>query len=381
MKRKVQFGAPFIGEEERRELLDCIDSGWLGTGPRVARFEEAFRKYVGAPAAVAVASGSAALHLSLLALDLPAGSEVITTSMTFCATANAIVHAGLVPVFADCDPVTMNIDPRDVERKLTGRTRALLPVHLGGRPCDMVALRAIAQRHHLRIVEDCAHAIEARIGAKPCGSFGDFGCYSFHVTKNLTTVEGGMILCPDPSAVPRLRALSRHGVSEDAWARQSAEEFHHYEVVEAGFKYNLTDLAASFGLHQLARLHEMYARRRALWTFYKAELSPLPLQLPAEPAADQVHALHLFSCLIDDQRTPLKRDDVVQRLAEAGIGTGIHYRPVHEHAYYRRKFPAAPGSLPVAESIGRRTFSLPFSGAVSDADAAEVVSALRRVFA
>lgn len=379
MKRKVVFGAPLIGEEERRELLECLDSGWLGSGPRVARFEQEFQRYVGAPSVLAVSSGSAALHLALLALELPAGSEVITTPLTFCATANAIVHAGLVPVFADVNPSTMNLDPEDVERRITSRTRALLPVHLGGRPCDMVALSELAARRGLRIVEDCAHAIEARLGEQRCGTFGDFGCYSFYVTKNVTTVEGGMLVCRDPSVAPRLRALAHHGLNRDAWQRHSEGAPAPYDVIAAGFKYNLTDLAASIGLHQLARIDQTFERRRVLWDFYQRELAQLPLVLPSE-AAGEVHARHLFSCLIDDQRTGISRDDLVRRLSAEGIGTGVHYPPVHLLSYYRQRFGFREGSCPIAESIGRRTFSIPFSAAVSGDDAAEVVAALRRVF-
>jgi dTDP-4-amino-4,6-dideoxygalactose transaminase len=359
--------------------MACIDSGWLGTGPRVQRLERDFARYVGAPA-VAVSSGTAALHLSLAELRLPAGAEVITSAMTFVATANAIVHAGLKPVFADCELGSMNLDPADVERKMTARTAAILPVHFGGRACDMDALTGIAQRRGLRLVEDCAHSIETTVGGRHTGTFGDYGCFSFYVTKNMTTVEGGMVVCRDQAAANRIKVAALHGMSKDAWHRFSDNGYVHYDVEAPGFKYNLTDLAASFGIHQLARLEPMWKRREQLWTYYQRELRDLPLQLPAEPAPGTRHALHLFTCLVDDRRTKVTRDQVLSRLHEMRIGAGVHYRPVHLLAYYRNVHGGKPGDHPNAESIGARTFSIPFSGALSDDDAADVVHALREVF-
>jgi len=375
--RYLVFGAPSLGEEERREVLACLESGWIGTGPRVARFEDEFRRYVGAPHAMAVNSCTAALHLALVALDLPKGSEVVTTAMTFCATANVILHAGYVPVFADCRRDTMNVDPDDVRRKIGPKTRALLPVHFAGRPCDMAALTAIAREHDLAVVEDCAHAIEATIDGRHCGTFGDFGCFSFYATKNLTTAEGGMVIARDPKHAERIKVLALHGMSKDAWHRYGDDGFVHYDVVEPGFKYNLTDLAAALGLHQLARLDAAWERRRVLWDYYLRELADLPLLLPPPPAPGTRHALHLFTCLVDDRRTAVTRDQVLQRLHALRIGAGVHYRAVHEHSYYRRTFGDRIGPLPNAEFVGRRTFSIPLSPAVTDDDAADVVRALR----
>jgi dTDP-4-amino-4,6-dideoxygalactose transaminase len=375
------FGAPVIGDEERAEVLACLDSGWLGTGPRVAKLEDEMAAYLGAPAVVAVSSCTAALHLVLEALDLPPGSEVITTAMTFAATANAIVHAGHEPVFADCDRRTFNLDPEDVRRRITPKTRAILPVHFAGRPCDMGALMAVAREHGLVVVEDAAHAVDATIGGRHCGTLGDFGCFSFYVTKNMTTVEGGLIVARDPQAVARLKTLALHGMSADAWRRFSDKGFVHYDVVEPGFKYNLTDLAAAIGLHQLGRLETHWQRRLELWEFYQRELADLPLHLPAPPAPGTRHALHLFTCLVDDTRTPLGRDEVMVALHELRIGAGVHYRAVHEHSWYRRTYGARTGTLPNAEWISARTFSLPLTAGMTDADAADVVRALRMIFA
>jgi dTDP-4-amino-4,6-dideoxygalactose transaminase len=378
--RYLVFGAPTIGEAEKAELLACVASGWLGSGPRVAELERRLGAYLDAPAVVAVSSCTAALHLALRVLDLPPGSEVITTAMTFCATANAIVHAGCEPVFADCDRATLNIDPDDVRRRITPRTRAILPVHFAGRPCDMEALGRIAAEHGLALVEDAAHALETTIGGRHAGTFGDFGCFSFYVTKSLTTVEGGLIVARDPRAAERLKTLALHGMSADAWRRHSDEGFVHYEVVEPGFKYNLTDLAASIGLHQLDGVEARWVRRQAIWRFYDAELADLPVTLPAAPAPGTRHALHLYTCQVDDARTDVTRDQVLARLHALRIGAGVHYRPVHQHEFYRRTYGARAGSLPNAEWVGARTFSLPLTGGMSDGDAADVVRALRRIF-
>ena len=378
--RYLVFGAPYLGEEERREVLACLDSGWIGSGPRVERLERDFRAYVGG-LAVAVSSGTAALELALRELRLPPGSEVITTAMTFCATANAIVHAGAVPVFADCDRTTMNIDPADVARRITPRTLAILPVHFAGRPCDMTALLDLASAHGLRVLEDCAHAIESTVDGRHCGTFGDFGCFSFYVTKNVTTVEGGMVICPSEEAANRIRTTALHGMTKDAWHRYRDEGFVHYDVVTPGFKYNLTDLAASIGIHQLARVDAMWERRRRLWDRYQEELRDLPLVLPPAPAPGTRHAFHLFTCLVDDTRTRLGRDGVMNALHALRIGTGVHYTPVHLHSYYRRTYGHRPGDLPNAEHIGARTLSIPLSGAMTDDDAADVVRALHAVLA
>ena len=381
-ERYLVFGAPHLGQAERDEVLACIDSGWLGTGPRAARFEREFAAYVGVPVAIGVSSGTAALHLALLSLDLPSGAEVITTAMTFCATANAIVHAGATPVFADCERATLNVDPDDVRRKITPRTRALVPVHFAGRPCDMGALVAIAREHDLAIVEDCAHAIEASIDGRHCGTFGDLGCFSFYVTKNLTSVEGGMVVARDPARAECIPVLALHGLTKDAWHRYGDDGYEHYEVVRPGFKYNLTDLAAAIGIHQLARLEEHWSRRRALWNYYLGALADLPLVLPSPVPAGVRHAYHLFTCIVDDRRTAVTRDQVLARLHALRIGAGVHYRAVHEHRYYRETYGArAAGSLPNAEWVSARTFSIPLSPAVTDADAADVARALHVVFA
>tara|TARA_B100000315_G_C14590669_1_gene595562 strand:+ start:4232 stop:5395 length:1164 start_codon:yes stop_codon:yes gene_type:complete len=379
-KEYLVFGSPCIGEEERQEVLACIDSLWLGSGPRVKRFEEDFAEYIENNNAVAVNSGTAALHLALKELNLEAGSEVILPSLTFCATANAAIHAGLKPVFADCNLKTMNIDIGEIKNKITDQTRVIVPVHFAGRPCDMISIMDLAKKKSLRVVEDCAHAIESTIDGKHCGTFGDYGCFSFYVTKNLTTVEGGMVVGPDINSLNRIKTMALHGMSKDAWHRFSDKGFIHYEVLEPGFKYNLSDIAASFGIHQLSRIENMYQRRQEVWEFYKGELDRLPLILPVSEPGDVRHGLHLFTCLVDDSKTSLNRDQVVQSLHELRIGCGVHYKPLHLHKYYQEIFEYNEGDLPNAEYIGQRTFSIPLSGVLKDEDAADVVKALTLIF-
>src|SRR5262245_18212478 len=249
-ERFLVFGQPDIRDDEIREVVLSMTSGWLGTGPKVARFEREFGAYVGAPHPVALGSCTAALHLSLLAAGLGRGDEVITTALTFCATANAILHAGATPVLADVDPVTMNLDPDDVARKITPRTKALLPVHFAGRACDMDRIMALAARHRLKVIEDCAHAIETTWRGRHAGTFGDFGCFSFYVTKNVVTGEGGLVVARSEDDAARVKVLGLHGMSQDAWKRFSDEGYRHYEVVACGFKYNMMDLQAAIGIHQ-----------------------------------------------------------------------------------------------------------------------------------
>ena len=374
------YGAPFIGDEEKQEIQECLASGWIGSGPRVKRFEEQFLAYKGTKLAVALNSGTAALFMALKSLKLTPGAEVITTAMTFCATANAIVNAGYTPVIVDCELGSKNIDPQAIAAAVTPRTEAVMPVHFAGLPCDMDAIMAIAQRHSLAVVEDCAHAIEAKFRGRHCGTFGEFGCFSFYVTKNVTTAEGGMLITERDDLGDRLRSNALHGLSKDAWHRFSDKGYVHYEVFEPGYKCNLTDLAASMGIHQLARVDAGHAYRQELWDFYLEELAGLPLILPQAVSAEHTHALHLFICLVDTERTKLERDDVISRMHELKIGTGVHYTALHKHPFYQEHFPPPAGGLPNSEYIGERTFSIPLSMAVSKSDAGDVVRALRLIF-
>ena len=373
------FGAPAIGEDEIAEVVASLRSGWLGTGPKVARFESDFAAYVRAPHAVAVSSCTAALHLSMLALGVQPGDEVITTALTFAATVNAIIHAGATPVLADVDPVTMNIDPDAARAAVTARTRAIVPVHFAGRPCDMDALLRLRRERGLGLVEDCAHAIETEYHGRHAGTFGDFGCFSFYVTKNVVTGEGGMVLTSREEDAARIKTLALHGMSKDAWKRFSDEGYKHYYVTECGYKYNMTDLQAALGIHQLERVEVNRVRREAVWRRYQEAFADLPLELPAPPEPDTRHAYHLYTILVDEERCGVARDDLLSALTERNIGAGVHYLSIPEHPYYRERFGWRPEDYPAARRIGRQTVSLPLSPALEDGDVDDVIAAVREV--
>lgn len=373
----LTFGAPHVEEEEIREVVDSLRSGWLGSGPKVARFEERFRDYTGAGHAVAVSSCSAALHLSLLAAGIGPGDEVITCALTFCATAHAVEHVGARPVLVDCDRRTQTLDPAQVEAAITPATRAVLPVHFAGRPCDLDAIGALAARHDLVVIEDAAHAIEARFRGRKIGSVSPFTCFSFYATKNVATGEGGMVTVPDAGQAETLRILRNHGLSRDALARHDDAESLHYEVVARGFKYNLTDLAAGLGLHQLARVDEGLRRRQAVWARYDAAFADLPVDTPAPEEPGTLHARHLYTLMVDRERAGLSRDELARRLRARRIGTGVHYVAVHLQPYYRKRYGLRPEAFPESTWISERTLSLPLSAGLSDDDVEDVVSAVR----
>jgi len=373
------FGAPALGEEEIDEVLSTLRSGWIGTGPRVARFESDFARYRGAEHAVAVSSCTAALHLSMVVAQLGEGAEVITTPLTFCSTVNAIIHAKATPVLADVDPATMNLDVATVRAAITEKTRAIVPVHFAGRPCDMDGLRAIADEYDLLIIEDCAHAVEATWKGQSVGTLGDFGCFSFYATKNVTTGEGGMVLTRHEAFASRIKTLALHGMSKDAWKRFSDEGYRHYYVTEPGFKNNMTDLQAALGIHQLARVEANWMKRKAVWDYYQSALKDFPVTLPTEPGPAMRHAFHLFPMLIDTQEAGLTRDAFLDGITQENIGVGVHYLSIPEHPYYRDTYGWNPEDYPHAMSIGRRTVSLPLAANLTEADCADVVVATRRV--
>jgi dTDP-4-amino-4,6-dideoxygalactose transaminase len=375
----VPFAPPAIGPEEIADVVETLESGWLSTGPRVARFERAFAEYAGADHAVAVNSCTAALHLSLLASGVGAGHEVITTPLTFCATANVVIHAGAVPVFADIDAGTFNLDPAQAAGAVTPRTRALLPVHFAGRPADMGAFRRLAARHGLTLVEDAAHCVEGVTRGRKVGSIGDFTCFSFYATKNLTTGEGGMVTTSNAQAAAFIRTASLHGMSRGAWARYAPGHAAPYDVLMPGFKYNMMDIQAAIGLQQLARIGAMHARRTAIWTQYDAALASLPLRRPAPPAMGDVHARHLYTVLVDERAAGLSRDRLQARLRDLGVSTSIHFRALHLHPYYQDRFGLRRGMFPAAEAVSDTTLSLPLSGGMSPATADRVIEALHDV--
>ncbi len=377
--RRLVFGAPVIGEAEIASVVACLRSNWIGLGARVEHFEKAFARYKQAPYAAAVSSGTAAIHLSLLALGIGAGDEVIAPAMTFCSTVHSVVHTGATPVLVDCDRRTLNIAPEQIEARITPHTKAIIVVHMCGRCCEMDPIMEIAQRHGLRILEDCAHAIESTYKGKPAGLIGDAGCFSFYPTKNIATCDGGMVTTRDEALQHKVKVLSLHGMTADAWSRFVGGPTG-YEVVEAGFKYNMTDVAAALALPQLEAVEENWKRRERVWQMYNERFERPPSPIAGHADEGSRHAYHLYTPLLRLEDISVSRDQIIAAIDAEGIGVGIHYVPVHQHPYYRRRFGFENADFPNATFIGERTLSLPLSPAMSEQDVIDVASALTRIF-
>jgi dTDP-4-amino-4,6-dideoxygalactose transaminase len=373
------FSQPLIEQEEIDEVVDSMKRAWLGTGPKVHQFEQDFALYKNIQHDAALNSCTAALHISCLILGLKRGDEVITTAMTFCATINAIIHSGAIPVLADIDALTLNIDPAEIVKKITDKTRAILVVHFAGRPCDMDVILAIAKAYNLFVIEDCAHAIETEYKGKQAGTIGDLGCFSFYATKNIVTGEGGMIISRDKQMIDRCRVLALHGMSSDAWARFSDSGYKHYYVVEPGFKYNMTDLQAAIGIHQLKRIEDYWKKREIIWNRYMDALKELDIGLPAPAGKDTRHAYHLFTIRIDKEKVGISRDEFLEVMTESNIGVGVHYVSIPEHPYYQQTFSWKPGDYPNALSYGRETVSLPISPKLTEDDVEDVITAVHDI--
>ncbi|MGF1512196.1 MAG: DegT/DnrJ/EryC1/StrS family aminotransferase [Elainellaceae cyanobacterium] len=373
------FGSPAIEEAEIQEVVASMKTGWLGTGPKVAQFESDFKDYKGAKHAIAVNSCTAALHLSMLAADLQPGDEVITTPLTFCATVNAIIHAGAVPVLADVSPTTMNIDPEQVAAKVTPKTKAVIPVHFAGRACEMDTLCDIAHNYDLKVIEDCAHAIETEYKGRKAGAWGDFGCFSFYVTKNIITGEGGMVITGSEDDAAQLKILALHGMSKDAWKRFGDDGYKHYQVVECGFKYSMMDLQGAIGIHQLQRVETYWQRRQEIWQRYNEAFADLPISLPPEPETNTRHAYHLYTILVDENKAGISRDAFLSGMTAENIGVGVHYLSIPEHPYYQKSLGWKPEQYPNAMAIGRQTVSLPLSAKLADEDVEDVILAVKKL--
>jgi dTDP-4-amino-4,6-dideoxygalactose transaminase len=374
-KEFLVFGSPMVGDAEIAEVVESMRSGWIGTGPKVARFERMLEEYIGVAEVRCMSSCTAALFLAMRCLGLGPGDEVIVPAMTFVASANAVEHTGATPVFVDSEPLTGLMDLDATEAAITPRTRAVMPVHLAGRPVDMDRLARLRDAHDLHVVEDAAHAIGARWDDRAIGSFGNPTAFSFYVTKNITTIEGGALATGDAAFAARMEQLALHGLSLGAWQRYSDAGFKHYEATEPGFKFNMTDVQAALGIHQLPHLEDWIAERERLWAAYDGELAHLPLDLPPPAGERMRHARHLYQVQVREE-APLGRDELVDWLHRHRIGAGVHYRGVHLHPYYRDRYGIDPASLPVATEISGTTLSLPLSPKVSDEDLADVVAAL-----
>jgi dTDP-4-amino-4,6-dideoxygalactose transaminase len=377
----LPFHVPLIEEEDIQAVTNVLRSDWITTGPKVKEFEHEFEKLTQAPHAVAVNSGTAALHLALRAVGVEAGDEVIVPTMTFAATAEVVVYLQARPVFVDCMAEHFNLDPEEVECRITPRTKAIVPVHFGGHPCEMESLLKIAQGRKLRIVEDAAHALPAAYHGRTMGTIGDITCFSFYATKTVTTGEGGMATTADAEYAEHMRLLSLHGISKDAWKRYSATGSWRYQILEAGYKYNLTDLQAALGLVQLAKCESMWLRRVAIAERYKQALTSFEgFQLPLVKP-DIQHAWHLFTVLVDSDVLRIHRDQVIEELRQRGIGTSVHFIPLHLHPYYQQKWGYQPGQFPHAERHFERCLSLPIYPRMTDEDVDYVIESLSDIAA
>jgi len=379
----LPFAKPDISEEAIADVADSLRSGWITTGPKALKFEKSFGEYLGVPYALAVNSATAGLHLSLLAFGIGPGDEVITTPMTFAATANTVILTGARPVLADINPVTFNIRPELVKKALTPRTKALIPVHFAGRPCEMEALEEIAEKNGLVIIEDAAHALGASRRGRSIGSPArqrQAAVFSFHPTKNITTGEGGMVCTACEDAAERVSVLRQHGMSKGAWNRYAATGTPHYDLLFPGLKYNMLDIQAAIGNDQLTRLASFNARRREIVSMYRKGLEGLPgIVLPPEPAQGDVHSWHILTPLIDIDYLGFSRDEFMARMRELNIGTALHYQALHLFSYYAREYGWKRGDFPGAEFVSDRIVSIPLFPAMTDGDVADVIEAIRRV--
>ena len=375
----LPFHVPEITEEEIQLVVETLRSGWLTTGPKTKQLEERFAQYVGTRHAIAVNSCTAALHLALEAVGIREGDEVLVPTMTFAATAEVVLYFKAQPVLVDCQSDTLNINPELLERAITPRTKAIIPVHFAGQPCDMNQILDIAKRYRLKVIEDAAHALPAAYQGKTIGTIGDLTCFSFYATKTITTGEGGMITTENAEYADRMRMMSLHGISKDAWKRYTAEGSWYYEILSPGFKYNLTDIAAALGLGQLKKCHRFWETRQRIAQWYDNAFADIPeIQLPV-CRPDVQHAWHLYVIQLDLDRLRVNRNAVIEELKQEGISTSVHFIPLHLHPYYRHTLHCAPSDFPCATAAFERIISLPIYPKMTAEDVQKVVTAVRKI--
>jgi dTDP-4-amino-4,6-dideoxygalactose transaminase len=376
----LPFSTPTIEDAEINEVVDSLRSGWITTGPKVKRFEEAFKAYVGAPFAMPLTSATAGLHLTLLALKIREGDEIITTPMTFASTVSMIILCGGTPVLVDTEPGTLNIDVGRIRERITTRTRAIIPVHFAGQACDMDPLFALAREFGLTIIEDAAHAAGTEYKGKRIGSLDSISIFSFHPNKNITTGEGGMVCTADENLAEEISLMKFHGMSREAWKRFAASGSPNYDILMPGFKYNMMDIQAAIGIHQLPRLDGFIDLRRAIAEFYNREFADCAeLALPQYAPYDQRHAWHLYTPLVRIEQLTIDRDRFMEELKKHNIGSGLHYKAIHHHAWYREHMPVPDSELPNASYASERILSLPLFPKMTMADARDVVAAVKAV--
>lgn len=372
----LPYALPLIEDDDIEAVVDSLKSNWVTKGPKTDEFEKRFAEYIGVKHAIAFNSCTAGLHTVLVAAGIGEGDEVITTPMTFAASANVIIHSGATPVFVDIDPITMNIDHTKIEEKITPRTRALIPVHIAGFPCEMDEIMAIASKHNLFVLEDAAHAVHTLYKDKMIGSIGDATAFSFYATKNLMTGEGGMVTTDNDDLADKLRVYSLHGMSRNAWNRYTAKGSWHYEVTFPGYKYNMTDIQAALGVTQLAKLESMQKTRESIAHRYNQAFAILPqLEIPIDRQYAR-HAWHLYIIKLNLEKISVDRAEFIELLKEENIGTSVHFIPVHLHPYYRDTFGLERGALPQAENVYDRIISLPLYPKMSDTDVQDVIEAV-----
>lgn len=375
----LPFAVPHITQAEIDEVVDTLRSGWLTTGPKAKRFEREFADRVGVPYALAVNSGTAAMHLALDAIGLQPGDEVIVPVYTFTSTAGVVVHSRAKPILVDVDPVTCNLDPAQLERHITPRTRAIMVVHIAGLPAEMDAIHAIAEAYSLRVIEDAAHAFPAKYRGRMIGTISDLTAFSFYATKTLSTGEGGMLTTANPVYAEHAAMMSLHGISRDAWKRYTAEGSWYYEVLQAGYKYNMTDIAAAIGLHQLARSEWLLEGRRAIAQRYTEAFSHYP-EVETPPNHSHVeHAWHLYVLRLRLERLTITRDAFIQALTKANIGSSVHFIPLHLHPFYRDMYGFMPDDFPMALQAYRRSISLPIYPGMTDEDVEDVIGTVGQI--
>jgi dTDP-4-amino-4,6-dideoxygalactose transaminase len=378
-KEFLPFHLPDIGEAEIQAVVETIQSGWLTTGPRTKQFEEDFARYVGCRHAVAVNSGTAALHLALEAVGIKEGDEVLLPTMTFAATAEVVLYLRAWPVLVDCRRETLNLDPDLLAKAISPKTRAIIPVHFGGHPCDMEKILEVARTYNLTVIEDAAHALPARYGGKMIGTIGDITCFSFYATKTITTGEGGMATTANPEWAERMRIMSLHGISKDAWKRYTAEGSWYYEILFPGYKYNLTDMAAAIGIQQLKKCDRFWKQRQYYAGLYHKGFRDVP-EITVPPVGEGLqHAWHLYVIQLDLERLRISRREFIELLKQQHIGTSVHFIPLHLHPYYRDNFRYRPEDLPNASAAFDRIVSLPIYPKMTEADVRDVIETVRTI--
>jgi len=375
----LPYGVQWLDDKEISEVIDSLKSNWITTGPKMRFFEDKFKSFIGSKYAIAVNSGTAALHISTSSINIQPGDEVITTPFTFVASANCVVYRGGIPIFADIKKDTYNIDPSEIKRKLTPKTKAIIPVHFAGQPCDMDEIIEIANENNLFIIEDAAHAIDAEYKNKKIGNISDLTTFSFHPVKNITTAEGGMVTTNDDELYNKLLMFRTHGISKDAVKRFGKSGDFYYDMQYLGFRYNLSELHASLGIHQLNKLEAFQKRRRKITKIYNQELKNIKEITIPYVKSDIKHSWHLYVIQVDIDKLKVDRDYIFRALREENIGVNVHYIPVHYHSFYQTKFRLKKGILPNVETLFPRIITIPLFPKMSDNDVYDVINAIEKV--